>query len=137
MPYRIQNNQRNGKVTLHFTANSGDVIVTGNNSVSNVALAGEDVASAPINQIWAGSPSGANSYWEIKRGANVILVVDSSCWLDFAGNGNQLTLDAAAANLTANLVGSTAGSLIIEFQKLGAGGRPPLGANSDYNVIGQ
>ena len=136
MPYRIMNNKKNSSVALHMTANSGTVVIAGNNTVSNIALPGENIVTAVINQIWAGSPSGANSYWEIKRGANVVLVVDSSCWLDFSGNGRQLTLDGAA-DLTANLIGSTAGSLIIDLQKLGTGGVPPLGANSDYIVPGQ
>lgn len=136
MPYRIMNNKKNGSVALHMTSNSGTVVIAGNSTVSNIALPGENIVTAVINQIWAGSPSGANSYWEIKRGANVVLVVDSSCWLDFSGNGRQLTLDGAA-DLTANLIGSTAGYLLIDLQKLGTGGGLPLGANSDYIVPGQ
>jgi len=136
MPYRIMNNKKNGSVCLHMSSNSGNIVIAGNSSVSNIAMAGENIATAVINQLWAGSPSGANSYWEIKRGANVVLVVDSSCWLDFSGNGRQITLDGSA-DLTANLIGSTAGTLIIDLQKLGTGGVPPLGANSDYIVPGQ
>jgi|694.fasta_scaffold00051_13 hypothetical protein len=136
MPYRIMNNKKNGSVAIHMNANSGNIVIAGNNSVSNIALPGENIVTAVINQLWAGSPSGANSYWEIKRGANVVLVVDSSCWLDFSGNGRQLTLDGSA-DLTANLIGSTAGTLILDLQKLGTGGAPPLGANSDYVVPGQ
>jgi hypothetical protein len=136
MPYRIMNNKKGSSVALHMFSNSGNIVIAGNSVVSNIAMAGENVTSAVINQIWAGSPSGANSYWEIKRGANVVLVVDSSCWLDFSGNGRQLTLDGTA-DLTANLIGSAAGTLIIDLQKLGAGGGNPLGANSDYIVPGQ
>jgi len=137
MPYTIQKNQKNGVVTPHFNANSGNIIITGNNSVSNVALGAEVITSAPINQIWAGSPSGNAAYWEIKRDGAVIAVIDSTCYIDFAGNGNQLTVGATAANLTANLIGATSGFLVVELQKLGTGGRQPLGANSDYFVAGQ
>lgn len=133
----IMNNKRNGTVSLFFNANVANIVMTGNDSVSNVALSNESIVSAPINQAWAGSPSGNAAYWEVKRGANTVLVIDSTCYLDFAGNGGQLKRDEAAANLSVTLVGATAGFLILEFQKLGAGGRPPLGANSDYHVAGQ
>lgn len=137
MPYTVQKNVKNGVVTLHFNANSGNIIITGNNTVSNVALGGEVIASAPINQLWAGSPSGNASYWELRRDGVLVATIDSTCYLDFAGNGNQLTIGATSANLTANLIGATSGFLVVELQKLGAGGRPPLGANSDYFVAGQ
>lgn len=136
MPYTIMDNKKNGTVTIHCNANSGNIIIPGNNTVSNVASVGESVVSAAINQVWAGSPSGNAAYWEIKRGANVVLIIDSTCYLDFTGNGKQIKLDASA-NLTANLIGATAGFLILDLQKLGADGRPPLGANSDYFVAGQ
>lgn len=135
MPYTIMDNKKNGTVTIHCNANSGNIIIPGNNSVSNVALAGEVLVTAAINQVWAGSPSGNAAYWEIKRGANVVLVIDSTCYLDFTGNGKQIKVDASA-NLTANLIGATAGFLILDLQKLGPLDRPPL-ANSDYFTAGQ
>lgn len=136
MPYTIIDNKLNGSVTIHAVSNTGNIIVQGSNGTSNVAKGNENVQALAINQIWCGSPSGANAYWEIKRGSNVVLVVDSTCYLDFAGNGKQIKLDQTA-NVTANLVGSTAGFLMIEFQKLGANDKPPLGSNSDYIVVGQ
>lgn len=135
MPYNIQKNVKGGVVTLHCVANSGNIIVTGNNSVSNVASEGEDVVSAPINQIWAGSPSGNAAYWEIRRDGTIVAVIDSTCYLDFTGNGNQFTQGATAANLAINLIGATAGFLVVELQKLGAGGRNAL-ANSEYFRVG-
>ena len=136
MTTTIQKNTRNGVVTLHFNSN-GALVIAGNNSVSNVALAGEVIVTAPINQLWAGSSSGNGAYWELKRDGVLVATIDSSCYLDFAGNGNQLTVGANAANLTANLINGASGFLVVELQKLGAGGRPPLGANSDYFVAGQ
>jgi hypothetical protein len=136
MTVTVQKNQKNGVVTIHFNA-SGSIVIAGNNSVSNVAIGAEIIETAPINQVWAGSPSGNAAYWEIKRDGTLVATIDSTCYLDFAGNGNQLTVAANGANLTANLIGATSGFLVVELQKLGAGGRPPLGANSDYFVAGQ
>jgi len=133
MPYTIIDNKLNGSVTIHATANTGTIVVQGNNSVSNVAIGTENVQSLAINQVWAGSPSGNAAYWEIKRGANVVMVIDSTCYLDFTGNGRQIKIDATA-NVTANLIGATAGFLVVDFQKLGAGNGLP--ANSVYNTPG-
>ncbi len=135
MPYTIMDNKLNGSVSIHANSNTGNIIVQGNNSVSSVAIGNENVHSLVINQLWAGSPSGNAAYWEIKRGANVVLVIDSTCYLDFTGNGRQIKVDATA-NVTANLIGATAGFLVVEFQKLGSDGRGPLGANSTYNIPG-
>jgi hypothetical protein len=135
MPYTIMDNKLNGSVSIHANSNTGNIIVQGNNIVSNVAIGNENVQSLVINQLWAGSPSGNAAYWEIKRGANVVLVIDSTCYLDFTGNGRQIKVDATA-NVTANLIGATAGFLVVEFQKLGPDGRGPLGANSTYNIPG-
>jgi hypothetical protein len=135
MPYTIIDNKLNGSVTIHANSNTGNIIVQGNNTVSNVAIGGEVVQAVAINQLWAGSPSGNAAYWEIRRGANLVMVIDSTCYLDFTGNGKQIKLDQSA-NLTANLIGATAGFLVLDLQKLGTSDRPPLGANSSYNVIG-
>ena len=136
MPYNIQKNVKGGVVTLHCIANSGNIVVTGNNSVSNLAMEGESIVSAPINQVWAGSPSGNAAYWEIRRDGTIVAVIDSTCYLDFTGNGNQFTQGATNANLAINLIGATAGFLVVELQKLGAGGRQPI-VSSDYFTTGQ
>jgi hypothetical protein len=115
-------NRKNTSAVLHLTANSGNVVIVGNNSVSNLAVGTEIINGAYITQVAFGSPSGNAAYWEIKRGANVVLVVDSTCQLDFAGTGMSITKDATA-NLSANLIGATAGFLTIELQKI---------ANTEY-----
>lgn len=136
MTVTVVKNQKNGVVTIHFNAN-GSIVIAGNNSVSNVAMGAEVVGKAPINQVWFGSPSGNAAYWEIKRDGTLVATFDSTAYMDFAGNGNQLLVAANAANLTANLIGATSGFLIVELQKQLADGRPVLGANSDYFVAGQ
>ena len=120
MAYRVQANRKNLSVTLHMSANSGTITVAGNSAVSNVAIGDEVLTGAYITQVWVGSPSGAEggAYWEIKRGANTVAVLDSTCYIDYAGCGNPITLDSSAT-LSANLVGSTAGYLMIELQKEG------------------
>lgn len=115
-------NRKNTSAVLHFTANSGNIVIVGNSSVSNLAVGTEIINGAYISQVAFGSPSGNAAYWEIKRGANVVLIVDSTCQLDFAGCGMSITKDATA-DLSANLVGATAGFLTIELQKL---------ANTEY-----
>ena len=118
MAYRIQANRKNLSFTVHMTANSGDIIVAGNNSVSNVAVGDEVLTGAYITQVWFGSPSGANAYWTISRGANTVAVLDSTAYIDYAGCGNPITLDSTA-NVSATLTGSETGYLIIEMQKEG------------------
>jgi hypothetical protein len=117
MPHRIIANRKNLSTTLHFVSN-GTVVIAGNSTVSDIAIDNEVLTGAYITQVWYGSPSGSVSYWEIKRGANTVAVLDSTSYTDFAGNGNALKLDSGAT-LTASLIGTTAGYLMIEVQKEG------------------
>lgn len=116
MSFRINTNKAGGLTTILFTANAS-LTIAGNTGASNVASTGETVTGATITQIWAGSPSGNAAYWTIKRGSNTMFVVDSTCYLDFRGNGVGITLDQAAT-LEANLNGATAGSLLVEIRKI-------------------
>lgn len=125
MTYRVINNKKYGTVSLLFTAND-NVIIAGNSTSSNVAISDEILSGGVITQIWFGSPSGNAAYWQIKRGANTILIADSTSYMDFRGTGASLTIDNSA-NLTANLVGSTSGTLIVELKKIpAANGFPTL-----------
>ena len=117
MAHRVIANRKNLSTTLHFVSN-GTVVIAGNSSVSDIAIDNEVVTGAYITQVWYGSPSGSVAYWEVKRGANTVAILDSTSYTDFAGNGNALRLDASST-LVANLVGSTAGYLIVELQKEG------------------
>lgn len=116
MAYRIVQNRKNLSATILFTSNS-TLTITGNNSVSAIAIDDEVVTGASITQVWCGSPSGAGAFWEVKRGANTVGVYDSTAYIDYAGNGAAMTLDPDAT-LVVNLTGAT-GTLILELQKVG------------------
>jgi hypothetical protein len=118
MAYRIQANRKNLSFTVHAVANTGTITVAGNSSVSNVAISDEVLTGAYITQVWAGSPSGNAAYWTVSRGANTVLVLDSSGYYDYAGCGNPITLDSTAT-LSANLVGATDGYIMLELTKEG------------------
>lgn len=112
---RLITNKTSGEAVLHFTATEAGVVIVGNNSVSNVATETETVNSATINQVFFGSTPGET--WTISRGSNVVAVLDSTGWKDYAGNGLALKLDATAdLSVTLSGAGST-GYLIIEMQK--------------------
>lgn len=117
MAHRIMANRKNLSTTIHFSSN-GSLVIAGNSTVSDIAIDNEELTGAYITQVWYGSPSGSVAYWEVKRGANTVLVLDSTSYTDFAGNGNAIKLDSTAP-LSANLVGSTAGYLVVELQKEG------------------
>lgn len=117
MAHRIMANRKNLSATIHFSSN-GSLTIAGNSSVSDIATDDEIITGAYITQMWFGSPSGSVAYWEVKRGSNTVAVLDSTSYTDYAGTGNPIKLDSNAT-LSANLVGSTAGYLIIEVQKEG------------------
>lgn len=102
---------------IHVTAGE-TIVVSGNSSVSNIALSGETVNSAHISQVWWGSSNA--SYWTVKRGSNTILVLPDCGYLDFAGNGLGLQIDQQA-NIVISLTGSGAGFLALEGQKKATG----------------
>lgn len=122
MAYRIQANRKFLSFAVHAVANTGTIVVAGNSSVSDVASVGEVLVGAYITQVWAGCPSGDNAFWTISRGANTVLVLDSTGYYDYAGCGNPITLDSSA-NISATLTGSDSGYLLFECQKIGQGGR--------------
>ena len=119
MAIRIVDNKRS-TITILATGTE-TVIIAGNNSVSNIALTGvtDDIVGASIKQVWFGSISGGSGFWEITRGANVVLMADSTAWFDFAGNGRGLGLDSAA-NVTMTRTGAN-GTMMIELKKIYAG----------------
>lgn len=117
MAFSVENNKKNVSFVVHADATT-TLTIAGNNSVSNVATGDEILTGASIKQVWFGSPSGNAAYWTVKRGANTILVLDSTGWQDFAGNGNMITKDGAGT-LVLTLVGAANGSIMIEMQKHG------------------
>lgn len=117
MAHRVIANRKNLSATLHFTANA-TVVIAGNSSVSDIAVDNEVLTGAYITQMWYGTPSGAVAYWEVKRGANTVAILDSTSYTDYAGNGNPIRLDNEAT-LVVTLVGTDAGYLMVELQKEG------------------
>lgn len=106
-------NKKGLSAVIHLTANA-TINVAGNSSVSDIAVGDEVVTGATITQVWFGCGNGA--YWEIKRGANSVVFVDSTGYLDFAGNGVALNKDTTAT-LVANLNLSQTGFVVIELTK--------------------
>jgi hypothetical protein len=121
---KVISNRKNLSTTLHFTA-TDTITISGNNTVSEIAIDTEVLTGATITQVWYGSPSGASSYWTLERGTAVVAILDSTGYIDFAGNGNAITIDTANT-LVAELTGSV-GFLMVELQKIGN-----LTANSVY-----
>lgn len=116
MPYTLLDNKPNGnKVTIHVVAaNSGDIIVVGNNTVSNLTSnASEIIAGAVIRRVqWS-----TDSPWTIKRGANTVIVLGT-------GHNDLRFHEMSAinlyptANISANTAAATANSfLLIEISK--------------------
>lgn len=107
----------NASCILHATSNA-TFVIAGNNSVSNVASNNEVVDNATIKQVWVGSSSGNAAYWTVKRGANVVGVFDSTCWIDFAGNGFALNKDKTAnVVVELNNAADDEGYIMIEVKK--------------------
>jgi hypothetical protein len=107
-------NKKGLSAVIHITANA-TINVAGNSSNSDIAIGDEVITGATISQIWYGCGNGA--YWEIKRGSNTVLHVESTGYMDFAGNGVALNKDVGGT-LVANLNSSQTGTLIIELTKI-------------------
>lgn len=117
MAIRYLNNKRH-TVDILITSNSGNIVIAGNNTVSNIALPGQVLVGASIRQFFASSPSGNSAYWEIKRDVNVVCTPDSTTFFDFAGVGMGMNIDSTA-NLVCDLfrAADDEGSLWIQLHK--------------------
>lgn len=117
-------NRKNTSFVLHVSAaNSGNVVVAGNSTTTNVAgtstciATGDEVMTgAYITQAVWGS-DGAGSI-QVLRGATLVAVYDSTGQKDYAGCGIPLNVNPTA-NLVVNFVGSSNAYCILELQKLG------------------
>lgn len=110
-------NRKNTSAVIHLAANAS-ITVAGNSSVSDIAIGNEVLTGCTITQVFCGSSSGNGAYWTVKRGANTVLVLDSTGYYDYAGSGMALNIDVGAT-IEANLVNGTDGYLLIEVQKIG------------------
>lgn len=107
-------NKKGLSAVIHLTANA-TINVSGNSTTSDIAIGDEVVGGATITQIWYGCANGG--HWEVKRGSNTAIVVDSTGYMDFAGNGITLNRDITST-LVANLNSATAGFVVIELTKV-------------------
>lgn len=115
----ILHNRKNHSVVLHFTTTSGNVIVAGNNTVSNIATGAEVVESASIAKITWGIGGNTAGYWTVARGGTTLLICAAP-----GGTYDLAALGAAVnANNTQNLVctanfGAGVGHIIVEMKKI-------------------
>jgi hypothetical protein len=97
-----------GKATILQNANATYVVV-GNNSVSNIASASENVQSASITRIYFSS----SNNWVIARGANTVATLSGTGVWDLT-NIAPISQDATA-NLVFTCNGN--GTLLVEVHK--------------------
>lgn len=125
MATTITSNRKNTSLVIHVSsANSGNIVVAGNSSTTNVngtatcvAIGDEVLTGAYITQaVWG---CDGNGHIQVLRGANLVAVYDSTGQHEYAGCGMPLTVDAAA-NVVINLVGSANSFVTLELQKVGA-----------------
>lgn len=110
-------NKKYVSATVHNAANA-TYTIAGASGVSDIATGDEVLTGASIKQVWYGSPSGSTAYWVVKRGANVVMVLEGTGYLDFAGAGSLLKKDSTGT-LVLELVGSANGFIQMELQKEG------------------
>lgn len=111
-------NAPNNNVIVHMDA-TGSILLTGNDSVSNVASPGEYVIGTTVRQVWAGSGSAAT--WTVAKGNStvnaVIGVFDSTGWYDFAGNGASINIEEEGESLYLTLSAGT-GYCMVDLKKI-------------------
>lgn len=117
-------NRKNTSFVLHVSAaNSGNVIVSGNSTTTNVA--GTSTCIAQGNEVMTGAYI-TQAFWgcdgtgtiQVLRGSTLVAVYDSTGQKDYAGCGMPLNINPTA-NLVVNFVGSSNAYCILELQKLG------------------
>lgn len=125
MAVTVISNKPRTSAVFHVAGANATLVVAGNNSVSNVASAGEELTGAYITQaVWGCDGSG---YIVIKRGTAVAAVYDSTGQQEYAGTGMPINV-GQSANLTVEFVGSSNCYVMFEVQKVG----PGLTSNSEY-----
>lgn len=124
MPAVITSNKKNTSLVVHVaSSNSGNIIVTGNSSTTNVngtsvcvAIGDEVLTGAYITQaVWGCDGTG---HIQVLRGANLVAVYDSTGQQEYAGTGMPINL-YPAANVVVNLIGSANSYVMFELQKTG------------------
>lgn len=117
MAVNVISNRKNTSVVLHVSsANSGNIVIAGNSTVSNVAISDEVLTGAYITQVVWGCDG--NGHIQVLRGANLVAVYDSTGQHEYAGTGMPINM-YPAANVVINLIGSANSFIAIELQKIG------------------
>lgn len=116
--------RKNTSFVIHVSAaNSGNVVVSGNSTTTNVA--GTSTCIATGNEVMTGAyitqavwgSDGIGSI-QVLRGSTLVAVYDSTGQKDYAGCGIPLNVNPAA-NLVVNFVGSSNAYCMLELQKVG------------------
>jgi hypothetical protein len=116
MAFRTLFNKKNLSATIICTANA-TLTIAGNSSVSDIAQGDEVITGAIIKQVWSGAcPSANGAYWLVQRGANTVCVLDSTSYIDFAGNSGAINIDSTAT-VVLTLKNASDGIIQIELQK--------------------
>lgn len=109
-------NAANLNVVVHADA-TGSIILTGNDSVSNIASPGETIIGSTIRQVWAGS----NNLWTVSKGNSTVNAIighwDSTGWYDYAGNGCAINIEEGGENLYFTLGGGS-GYIMLDIKKI-------------------
>jgi len=116
MAYNIISNKKNTSAVIHFFNGNASLTIAGNSSVSNLAISDEVLTGAYITQaVWGCDGTG---YIVVQRGANSVMVYDSTGQHDYAGCGLPIR-GSESAPLSVQFVGSANSSIILEVQKVG------------------
>ena len=116
MAVTITSNRKNTSAVIHVSSANASIVVSGNSSVSNVAMQDEVLTGGYITQIAWGCDG--NGHIQFLRNGAVVSVYDSTGYIDYSGCGISLTMNQAA-NLNINFVGSSNAYCIFEIQKVG------------------
>ena len=116
--------RKNTSFVVHVSAaNSGNIILSGNSTTTNVngtstcvAIGDEILSGAYITQAFWGCDG--TGHIQVLRGSTLVATYDSTGQKDYAGCGMALTV-GQTANLTVEFVGTANGYVLLEVQKVG------------------
>jgi len=127
MAVTITSNKKGTAASIHISNANATLTIAGNSTVSAIAIGNEELTGAYITQLYFGHDgSAADGGLAVYRGANLVMAVDTSTYVDFAGTGMALTVDQSA-NLGIKFIGTNNAYCFLEVQKVGN-----LTANSQY-----
>jgi co-chaperonin GroES (HSP10) len=116
--------RKNTSFVVHVSAaNSGNIVLVGNSTTTNVnststcvAIGDEVFSGAYITQAFFGTDG--NGHIQVLRGSTLVATYDTSGQKDYAGCGMPLNINPTA-NLVINFVGTSNAYCMLELQKQG------------------